>query len=99
MITIDSKAALKRIPVGTKLRLVRSLLGPCNKLRELHAVRSADLVFKVLDVGDKKYGQLSYLSFADTRLESRPNGFALYEKEDSGLGITGPCAEYEWVNS
>jgi len=53
-------ADLKRIPVGTRLRLVRSFLGPCDKPREVAKVQSNSIALKQLD---KALAPLSWLTF------------------------------------
>lgn len=76
--TIKSVADVRRLPVGTRLRLVRSLLGPCRKLRTIVEVRSRDVVMRVDDPADRNYGGHSYLTFPKgTRVEPRIGGFAI----------------------
>jgi superfamily II DNA or RNA helicase len=76
---IDSAAALRRIPVGTKLRLVQSLRGPENSGRIFHQARSADVAFLIDDPSKKNHGQISYLQLKGSRIERRPNGFAVID--------------------
>lgn len=42
---VKTVADLKRLPIGTRLRLVHCLMGPCSKLRVLERVNSVDLMF------------------------------------------------------
>jgi hypothetical protein len=92
MLTIDSKAALKRIPVGTKLRLVCCLMGPCDRLRTVKAVRSNDLVMDT-EKGD------SYLTLnKGDRCTPTEKGFRITNPEVKGnQGEPLICAEYEFV--
>ena len=74
---IDSVAALKRIPPGTKLRLVRSLRGPENSGRIFHQARSADVTFQIEDPSKTTHGQLSSLTLKGSKVEPRSNGFTV----------------------
>ncbi|MFS8065297.1 MAG: SNF2-related protein [Byssovorax sp.] len=76
---VDSIAALKRIPPGTKLRLVRSLRGPENSGRIFHQARSAEVVFLVDDPTIKTHGVLSSLRLKGSTIEPRSNGFAVLD--------------------
>lgn len=79
-------ADLKRIPVGTKLRLVHCLLGPCDKQRTVSAVHSNAIEFHGPDVKPRADGQpgTSWLYFPKARDfkpvgdGTRP-GFTIYE--------------------
>ena len=82
---ITSIAELKRIPVGTRLRLVNSLIGPCDKPRTVKKVRSADIIMWTPEGTD------SYLTLKGVSLSPTENGFRLFEKWDGGL-----CAEYRF---
>jgi len=82
---ITSLAALKRIPVGTRLRLIDSLIGPCDKPRTVKQVRSADIIMLTPEGTD------SYLTLKGVRLSPTENGFRLFEKWNGGL-----CAEYRF---
>jgi hypothetical protein len=83
METISTIAALKRLPVGTRLRLVNCLMGPTNKPRVIKQVRSRDILM------DTPEGQVSYLTLGGVTIEATENGFKLFEKEKHEL-----CAEY-----
>jgi predicted RNA methylase len=76
---VDSAAALRRIPVGTKLRLVQSLRGPESSGRIFHQARAADVAFLIDDPSKKNNGQVSYLQLKGSKIEPRPNGFAVLD--------------------
>ncbi len=77
---VDSVAALKRIPPGTPLRLVRNMGGPTNSRRIFHQARSADVVLRVDDPSyGARNGELSYLGLKGAKVEPRPNGFAVFD--------------------
>lgn len=87
---IRTIADIKRIPVGTKLYIIASLLGSnAPKGRIVKKVRSADIIMTVDDPTSKNHGGDSYLSLNKVRVETTENGFRLIEKEDNQL-----CAEY-----
>lgn len=70
-------ADLKRIPVGTRLRLVRSLLGSANKLRIVAKVSDTKIGFEGEGIAD---GRLSWLAIPKASdFESTENGFRIYE--------------------
>ena len=76
---IDSAAALKRLPVGTKLRLVQSLRGAENSGRIFHQARATDVAFLIDDPSKKNNGQVSYLQLKGSKIEPRPDGFAVLD--------------------
>ena len=78
---VDSVASAKRIPLGTKLYLVGTLMGSQKpSLRTLVKVGSRDLQFRVDDPDHKNYGKVSYLSLpSGTKIEATPRGFIIYE--------------------
>jgi hypothetical protein len=80
-------ADLKRIPVGTRLRVVRSLMGPCDKLRVVHAVKSNAIQF----TGDGiKPGEVSWLYFPKaSEFRDDGDGFTVLEGETV-------CAQYKF---
>lgn len=87
---IDSKAAIKRIPVGTRLILINSLLGPCNLPRTVIATTSNALQLRQDDKGPE--ARVSWL-YLDQPMQVIPTG----ENKDYGFRIiTGGkiCAEY-----
>lgn len=86
---INSIAAIKRIPIGTKLIVIHSLLGPCSSGRIVKKIRSKDVVMTINDPGHKNNGQDSYLTLNDVRVENTGRGFRLINKDD---GET--CVEY-----
>ena len=78
---IDSVAALKRIPVGTRLNLVASLRGPqAPSGRVLKKSRSADVVFTVDDPGHPNHGKETYLNLTGVRVQPTENGFRVVGK-------------------
>lgn len=104
---IDSVARLKRIPVGTKLYLVASLLGLHSpSARTVKQVRSASIVMRVDDIDSKNYGKDSYLSFpSGTRVVATSRGFQVYEPVSSAEDLRNNpsypggelAAEYEFA--
>jgi hypothetical protein len=99
---IDSVAKLKRLPVGTRLYVVASLLGPnAPTARVVKQVRSKDIVMLVDDPNSKNYGKVSYLSLpSGTKVEATPNGFAVYEPKYDDPSYPGGelAAEYEFAD-
>lgn len=90
ILTVRTVADLKRIPVGTRMRLTHSLMGPTppeKQWRTVREVRSKDLIVEP----DCKPGVLSYMSFPKaSELRSTPVGFDVYE--DTTL-----CASYSFT--
>lgn len=87
---IDSKAALLRIPVGTRLRLVNSLMGPCDQGKQVKAIRSSSIVMENTD--GPKAGRESYLYLESGEwVEARIRGFAVMFKDQ---GVTRLKTEY-----
>jgi hypothetical protein len=79
---IDSVAAIKRIPVGTKLQIVNCLIGPPKRpeFRTIMKIRSKDIVMRIDTPENALFGQSSYLPLpTGTKVESRENGFAVLE--------------------
>jgi hypothetical protein len=70
--TIKTKADLKRLSVGTKLRLIHTLLGPTDKPREIAGVYSRAIAMKI------ESGELSYLHLTG-QLEPTEQGFRMIE--------------------
>lgn len=89
---IKSAADVKRIPVGTKLRLIRSLLGPCDTGRIVAQVRSTQVVMQIDDPSSKNHGQESFLSLKGVKVEPRDNGFAV-------LCDGEVCSEYRFATT
>jgi hypothetical protein len=85
---INTKAAIKRIPAGTKMALINSLLGPCNLPRTVIRATSNALILGQDDKNDRE----SWL-YLDRPMEvnATPNGFRLTQ---SGSVI----AEYTFTN-
>lgn len=70
-------ADLKRLPVGMKLRIIHSLMGPCNKARVVARVQSNAILFTGDGVKD---GDVSYLWFPKaSKFRSDANGFTILE--------------------
>jgi hypothetical protein len=90
MMRINSKAAVKRIPVGTKLMLVHTLLGPTHSPREVVQVKSNHLVMRRED------NQLSYLYLDQTHetVEATERGFRIVLNEAGSKQI---AAEYTFL--
>ncbi len=81
---IDSIAAVKRLPIGTRLYLVASLHGPqAPSARVIKQVRSKDIVLTIADASHKHCGQDSYLTLGGVVIEPTPTGFRVRAK-DSG---------------
>jgi hypothetical protein len=77
---VTSLASLKRIPVGTKLRLVQNGRGPCDLVRVVASVTSVHVAFSGPDLEEKGgKGALSYLDFPEaSQIRVEPDGFAIY---------------------
>lgn len=73
-------AALKKIAVGTRLRLVNCLMGPCDKLRIVAKVNSNSIQF----TGDGiQEGRTSYLYFPkSSQFRADDNGFTIFEDNE-----------------
>jgi hypothetical protein len=79
---IKTLADLKRIPIGTRLRLVKSLMGPTSKLRIVAKVQSNSIAF---DGDDIKPGHHSWLNLPKAAdFEPTSNGFRIYDTWDPG---------------
>lgn len=92
-----TKASLKRqLLPGLKLTLTNSLLGPCNKQRTVHQVRSNDIVMIT------ETGSHSHLAITpDEEVRGTSNGFQIVLKEgtETSRGVLDQdhiVAEYEW---
>lgn len=81
---LKSKADIKRLPIGTKLRLVHCLIGPTDKLRTIQQVRSNDILMLTED------GKTSYLTLGG-EFKATEKGFQLWETTNRGKEI---AAEY-----
>lgn len=79
---VKTVADLKRLPIGTKLRLIRHLLGTANASRTLARVNSVYLMFKV----DGK-NELSHLPIPRaSHFFPTENGFCITE-ENGEVGV------------
>ncbi|MEP7122512.1 MAG: SNF2-related protein [Byssovorax sp.] len=77
---LDSMAALMRLPVGTRLRLIRNQQGPMDAPRVLVEVKSRSIGLRISDPSDKRHGQVSWYTFEPGfKVEPRPNGFAILQ--------------------
>lgn len=85
MTSIKSKADLKRLPIGQRLTLVKSLFGDCYEPRKIHAIKSNRIVMQ-LDNG--KTSNL-YLDQAEVKLEATEDGFLMRYSETGKV-----CAQY-----
>ncbi len=96
---VDTVAALKRIPPGTKLYLVRTLMGPQPpSLRTVVKAGARDLQLRIDDTAHKSFGRVSYLGFpSGTKIQATPNGFIVFEpvatEEDLRLNPRYPGGE------
>lgn len=80
-----SIAAIKRLPVGTKLTLVNSLMGPCRKTRTVHRHQSNALTFTGEGIESE-----SYLHFnTGDKVKETTKGFQILDAEGHLM------AEYE----
>lgn len=80
--SITTKAQLKRLPVGHKLTLINSFMGPTNISRVIYEVKSNQIVMQ-LDNGKLSY---LYLDNGD-KLEPTPDGFLLRCKESGEIAV------------
>ena len=70
-------ADLKRLPVGTEMRLTFSLMGPCDKARKIAKVSTTAIQFTGDGIPD---GRTSYLSFPKAAdFKPTETGFEIYE--------------------
>lgn len=80
--SIATKAQLKRLPVGHKLTLINSFMGPTNIPRRIHEVKSTQIVMQLDD------GKLSYLYLDNgDKLEPTSDGFLLRCKESGEIAV------------
>ena len=80
-------ADLKRIPVGTKLRLVHCLMGPCDKPREVLKVQTNAVVMLT---PEGKHSWLTLPKASDFRDDE--DGFSILESGEV-------AAQYKFVRS
>lgn len=95
---VTKLADLKRIPVGARLRLVDSLMGPCSKDRVVHAVKSNAIVFT--DPNKPESRSWFYFPRA-SEFEATSDGFACFAWNDnSRTGETKRvlCMRYVYVD-
>ncbi len=86
-------ADMKRLPVGTELNLIHTLLGPCSKRRVLSEVKSNAFLF---DCPDEGHGRKSWLYFPKASdFEATEKGFKIWEGGTKGDGIL--AAEYIFI--
>ena len=87
---IRTLADLKRIPVGTRLRLVHSLLGPIDKARVVEKVQTNAIAFRTED------NRVSWLHLPKAKnFEATTNGFRIWETwEEHGQERRQLGAEY-----
>lgn len=87
---VDSVAAIRRLPIGTRLYLVASLMGPQAPVaRVIKEVRSRDVLVTIADPAHAKNGSVSYMHLTNIRVEATEGGFRLFEKGSDRL-----CSEY-----
>jgi hypothetical protein len=76
---IRTLAELKRIPVGTRLRLVRTLMGPTDKPRVVAKVQANAIAFRTED------DRLSWLNLPKAKdFEPTEHGFRVWDTWDPG---------------
>lgn len=78
--TIKTKAELKRLPIGTDLILINSLMGPCHTPRKIFKVMSNQIVMELPD------GRTSHLYLdGGVKLEPTPDGFLMRCTDDERI--------------
>lgn len=81
-------ADLKRIPIGTELKLVNCFMGKCDKKRIVAKVSSNAVMFTGEGIAE---GRVSYLYFPKaSEFKSDEKGFTIFEGEHL-------AAQYEFV--
>lgn len=92
---VTKLADLKRIPVGARLRLVDSLMGPCSTDRVVVAVKASAVVF----TDPAREGSRSHLHFPRaSEFEVTADGFACYSQdEDPRTGVTSRVLSTRYV--
>jgi hypothetical protein len=70
-------ADLKRIKVGTKLRMLHSLMGPCDKARVVMAVTTVNIQFTGDGIAEGKHSYLPFPKARDFRADA--DGFTIME--------------------
>lgn len=89
-LSVDSVVAIRRLPIGTRLYLVASLMGPQAPVaRVVKEIRSRDMVVTIDDPAHAKYGSVSYMHLSGIRVEATEGGFRIFEK-----GSDRVCSEY-----
>lgn len=94
-------ADLKRLPVGTRVRLVRSLLGPQpegKQLREVVEVKPTKIAFKRIDTMDDN-PTWSWLEFPTAEnFRADDNGFSILEDDHKRPGRKEVACQYVFEN-
>jgi hypothetical protein len=87
---------LKKIPVGTQLRLVQTEHGPCNLLRTVKAVHTHGL-----ELEGEGLGPFSSWLYYPKRNEFRrlPDGFAIVSKKTRSSPTRRVLARYRYTGS
>lgn len=76
-VSVKTKAALKRLPIGTKMELISNLFGPCEpQPRAIKRFQSNAIVFDVIKDGECKESYL-YLDDPGYKLVPTENGFKM----------------------
>lgn len=84
---VTNLASLKRIPVGTRLRLVENARGPVdNKLRIVAAVNTTGIEFSGPDLAEGKTSHLPFPRAASLRIDRDPDGFAILLSDEATVG-------------
>ena len=92
---IKTKTDLKKIPIGTKLRLVQNLLGPCDKDRVVLRVAKGVggyVAFRAPEFGEDIESYLNLDSIK--QVQSDENGFSIFVDGHKGLTL---AAKYIFV--
>lgn len=77
--TIQTKAELKRLPIGTTLTLTNCLMGACNDSRTIKAIKSNKIVMQLPD------GRESNCYLDNCILKPTETGFELHGDESDRL--------------
>lgn len=77
---VKNIADLKRLPIGTRLYLIRNMLGPCNpSLRTIQRPRNGGIVLRVEDPDHVHKGAESFLPLSKAKFRATDGGFAILQ--------------------
>ncbi len=75
---VNSKAAVSRIPVGTRLRCVYNAHGPCDSGRIVEKASKTNLCMRIDDPNHPHHGERSWLTLKPGEtVEARDYGFVV----------------------